>query len=116
MAYPLEKYKYYEYKNENGGMTICAMSTYGGRPVKGLAKCDPRDEFDVEKGKKLAAARCNLKVAQKRQARASKKYLEASADFYNAQAFFDRMREYYMDSVDAVDEAAEELRNLVAEY
>ena len=113
MKHPLNKYKYYQFKNENGGITIVATSSYCGKTVKGYAKCDPRDEFDIEKGKALAAARCNLKVAQKRQMRASEKYLESAKLADEAACRFADMKQYYMDAVDRVDEAAEEIRNLL---
>lgn len=113
MKHPLNKYKYYQFKNEKGGITIVATSSYGGKTVKGYAKCDPRDEFDIEKGKALAAARCNLKVAQKRQMRASEKYFESAKLADEAVRRFADMKQYYMDAVDRVDEAAEEIRNLL---
>lgn len=115
MKYSLDKYKYYQFKNENGGTTVSAVSTYAGRTVKGYAKCDPRDEFDIEKGKELAAARCGVKIANKRVARASRKYMEAARAATEAQAYFDRMKQYYMDAVDQADEAGENLRNLIAD-
>ena len=116
MKYSLDKYKFYQFKNENGGTTISAVSTYAGRTVKGYAKCDPKDSFDIEKGKELAAARCNVKIANKRVARASQKYLEAARAASEAAAYFDRMKQYYMDAVDQADEAGEELQNIVAKY
>lgn len=116
MKYSLDKYKYYQFKNENGGTTVTAASTYAGRTVKGYAKCDPRDNFDVEEGKKLAAARCNMKIANKRVARASQKYLEAANAVAEANARFEAMKQYYMDAVDQADEAAEELRDIVTQY
>ena len=116
MKYSLDKYKFYQFKNENGGMTIVAASTYAGRIVKGYAKCDPRDEFDIEKGKKLAAARCNLKIAEKRKARAAYKYMEASIAADQAVEHFDRMKQYFMDADDQVDEARAELDELMKDY
>lgn len=116
MKYSLDKYKYYQYKNENGGTTIAAASSYAGRTVKAYAKCDPRDDFDIESGKKLAAARCNMKIANKRVARASQKYLEAAQAATEATAYFEKMKQYYMDAIDQADEAAEELQNIVAQY
>lgn len=115
MKHELNKYKFYQFKNENGGITIVAVSTYAGKTVKGYAKCDPRDAFDIKKGKELAAARCNLKVAQKRHMRASNKYLEAADIADKAVTRYEEMKQYYMDSVDRVDEAAEEVRNLIAD-
>lgn len=116
MKYPLEKYKYHIWTSVEGkpyGVTAC--STYAGKTVKGTAKCDPRDEFDLETGKKLAAARCSVRIANKRVARASKKYLEAADALYAAQVKFENMRQYYMDAVDQADEAAEELRGMLTE-
>ena len=116
MKYSLDKYKYYQFKNDNGGMTIVAASTYAGKAVKGYAKCDPRDDFDVEKGKALAAARCNLKIAEKRKARASAKYMAAAKAADEATRYFDAMKQYFMDADDQVDAAAAELRDLIANY
>lgn len=116
MKYSLDKYKYYQFKNENGGMTIVAASTYAGRTVKGYAKCDPRDEFDIEKGKQLAAARCNLKIAEKRKMRAADKYMEAAFEADQAAEYFDRMKQYFMDADDQVDEARAELEKLIEKY
>ena len=116
MKYSLDKYKFYQFKNENGGLTIVAASTYAGKTVKGYAKCDPRDEFDIEKGKKLAAARCNLKIAEKRKMRAADKYMDAASEADKAAEYFDRMKQYFMDADDQVDAAAAELRDLIANY
>lgn len=48
MNYSLDKYKFYEYNDPKGKKTVSAVSTYAGRTVKGYAKCDPRDSFNVE--------------------------------------------------------------------
>ena len=70
--FPLEKYRYYF-----AGNKIIATSTYAGQTVRGVALCAPEDEFNEAKGKELAAARCNEKVAQKRYNRAMNKSIEA---------------------------------------
>ena len=114
MRFSLDQYKFYKFKNENGGTTISAVSTYAGRTVKGYAKCDPRDNFDIEKGKELAAARCNLKVAEKRLNHASDKYMKASRAADEAIRYFEKMKQYYIDSVDQVDDAVAELRELIS--
>lgn len=56
------KYRIYT----NGKNIVVAVSSYGGEKVRGVAKCAPEDGFDLEKGKKLAIARCALKIAKKR--------------------------------------------------
>ena len=58
MAYPLEKYKFYT----DNKTVVVACAKHRGKVVKGIAKCAPEDTFDLEYGKSLAAARCNLKV------------------------------------------------------
>ena len=116
MKYSLDKYKYYQFKNENGGTTVTAASTYAGRTVKGYAKCDPRDSFSIEKGKELAAARCNLKIAEKRKMRAADKYMYAAFEADKAAEYFDRMKQYFMDADDQVDEARAELDTLMTNY
>lgn len=56
----------YKYKIDEEHKTIVAMSTFAGRTVAGVARCADSDTFDIEAGKRLAAARCNLKIAEKR--------------------------------------------------
>ena len=105
MKYSLDKYKFYQYKDKNAKDTVAAASTYAGRTVKGYAKCDPRDEFSVEKGKELAAARCNAKIAAKRVNRVRAKYMESRTQLFEAKRFMARMTEYYTDAVDQLDES-----------
>lgn len=42
----------------NSANDVIAVSTYAGKTVKGIAKCDPRDTFDIDKGVEIAEARC----------------------------------------------------------
>ena len=53
---------------------VIALSSVAGRTVRGVAKCHPGDSFDEEFGKRLAAARCNKKIAEKRYTRAQSEY------------------------------------------
>lgn len=109
-------YEYHQFKNENGGITIVAVSSYAGRRVKGYAKCNPDDEFNFEKGKALARARCNQKIAKKRRNHAAKKYMEAVKAKYSALREFERMKQYYIDSVDKLDVANEEINALIEDF
>ena len=52
------KYRYYT----NGENVVVAVASYAGRTIRGVAKCSDQDEFDLETGKKLAAARCAMKI------------------------------------------------------
>ena len=90
-----ENYKFHK----TGSNTIVAESTFAGRRVKGYAKLCPTDSFNEEYGKKLAAARCNQKIAEKRFKRASAKFQEALEMNEKAQAMMHEMNEYYHDSV-----------------
>ena len=56
------KYRYYT----NGENVVIAVASYKGRTIRGVAKCSEQDEFDLEVGKKLAAARCAMKIARER--------------------------------------------------
>ena len=98
MNYSLDKYKYFTYYDKNGKKTVSAVSTYAGKTVKGYAKCDPRDSFNVENGKKLAAARCNAKVSAKRMKRAERKMAEAQVLLNQAQAHYEKMVNYFNDA------------------
>ena len=95
------------------GEKVIAISTYAGRTVKGVAKCHPNDTFDVEFGKKLAAARCNEKIAYKRLTRALNKFGEAVDESVAADEKMKRMRDYVFDAGAAHEEAQRVLKELV---
>lgn len=84
---------------DSDAKVVVATSTYAGKTVRGVARCHPNDEFDMDKGIQLAVARCNLKVADKRQARACRKVKEAKLALYEAQVFLDKMRDYRVQSM-----------------
>ena len=99
------KYKVicYDEKNPDGSFrctVVCAMSTYAGKTVKGYAKLNPEDQWDWEKGKALAIARCNAKIAEKRNKRATAKVAEAQAILDEAVAYLNDMLAYHADSAD----------------
>lgn len=54
-------YKFYFGKKE-----VVCVSHFAGKEYKGRAKCSPLDTFDIEYGKRLAQARCDVKVARAR--------------------------------------------------
>lgn len=107
-----DRYKFYQYVDEQGRQVVVAVSRHAGRTVKGYAKCDPGDEFDLELGKKLAAARCNLKVAAKRAKRAASKLTEATAACRAAEAHKRDMNAYLTDSEQALAQAKAELAEI----
>ena len=95
--YPIEKYRYY-----TNGNKVIAVSTYAGKTVRGVAKCAPEDEFDLETGKKIAAARCAVRIAEKRVARAEQKVEEANVMLGRARAHYDKMDDYMYDAHEAL--------------
>lgn len=117
MDYPLSKYRFYHYvgKDDGGKNTICAVSTYAGRDVKGYAKCHPDDAFDEEKGMELAAARCNARIAEKRVERAERKVQEALDRLAEAQEFLEDMNIYRQDAINAHVSAMENVAKLINE-
>jgi len=108
--YPLEKYHFYVHGNR-----VIAASTYAGKIVRGVAVCANDDEFDLEKGKRLAAARCNAKIALKRVNRAADKVAEAQAALEAADRKVEDMIVYYQDSSVALTDAMREVERLQSE-
>ena len=93
MKFSMDKYRFYTVKNKT-----VAVSTYAGKPVRGVAKCDPIDEFSLEDGKILAAARCNEKIAEKRLSRAKRQFDAAIEQYILAEHRYEQMKSYYEDS------------------
>lgn len=110
----MNKFKFHTYKSITGTPVVIAVSTYAGKTVKGRAKCDPRDGFDLEKGKKLAAARCAEKVAKKRAKRAVRKFADALNKHREAKCYLDKMSQYVIDSEKAYEDAKEYTASILA--
>ena len=106
--YPIEKYHF-----EVNGNVVTAKSSYAGKEVAGTAKCDPQDEFSLEKGKELAAARCNVKVAEKRTKRAEAKVYNVARELMDMFRKAKKAAEYLDDSKKAEAKAKKQLKNLL---
>ena len=87
------RYKYYTSDNK----VIC-VSHYAGKPVRGIAKCDPKDTFNLDTGTELATLRCDKKIAEKRVDRAKMRYKAAVEAVKRAQEYERRMHDYYTES------------------
>ena len=103
------RYKFYP----SGNKVVC-VSSYAGKAVRGIAKCDPKDTFNLEDGKKLAQARCDAKIAQKRVLRSRARYNEALKMAADAQDYLNKMQSYYEESFKDFKKATEELKALEA--
>lgn len=92
-------YRIYEQtERKTGKRKVIVVSTYAGKEIKGIATCNPNDEYDYNKGCDLAMQRCNLKVAHKRKKNAVKKYEEACEKLMAAQKRVEKMKDYLNDA------------------
>ena len=89
---------------------IICLSTYAKKPVRGIAKCSPTDDFDFEIGAKLAKLRCDTKVCEKRLNVARERYKESVDILNDALAYYDDMWRYYLDSLENYKETEIELK------
>lgn len=110
-----DRYRFYK-SSDN---VIVAVSTFAGKTVRGVAKCAPNDTFNEERGKRLAAARCGVKISEKRLKRAEKKYNEAVAAYEKAFIHMKEM-EYYLSGAEiknriAIDELHEVYGSIMGE-
>lgn len=103
-------YKIYKSEKSN---KIVALSSFAGKTIKGVAKCDPSDSFSTEFGVELAVARCNSKVASKRVKYAAKKLIDAQVTLEEAQKQFELMFAYYNDSIRRSKEADDEVESIL---
>ena len=117
--YPIEKYQFkvYEHINEDNTKSsiVMAISTYNGKIVKGVAKCMSSDSFDLETGKKLAAARCDLKVCEKRKKALEKKRAEIAKKLQELTHYYIRISNNYDDAIDECVKSFDRLESIKKE-
>lgn len=88
-----DRYKYIVTPNK-----VIVLTKYAGRPVRGIAKCSPNDDFNEDVGRELAQLRCDVKVAKLRMKRAQKKLAEAAEAWRRADEHIADMEDYYYNS------------------
>ena len=93
---------------------VIAVSSFAGKTVRGVAKCNPADNFDSEKGVALATVRCGVKIAEKRVKRAYNKVDEAKAAVEAATEHLAEMMRYQADSEAKLNVAQFELEATLA--
>lgn len=106
------RYKFYT--NPEARTVVC-VSTFAGRRVRGVAKCDPTDTFDKDKGKMLAKLRCDYKIAKKRKKRAIEKYNDAYDAYIKAGDYVDAMGLYFADAQIEYDNLQKSLKEFESE-
>lgn len=102
----MARYRFYE----AGNKVIC-VSTFAKKDVRGVAKCSPNDDFDLEQGHKLAQLRCDKKVAKKRLAKAKdrlameKVLFDMAKKYYaEAQVYFDKATHDYVEACQRLED------------
>ena len=74
----MARYKYYT----DGKGKVIAVSTFAGKPVRGVSKCNPADTYNEETGREIAKLRCDVKVTKARVRTARQRY-NLMADIIN---------------------------------
>jgi hypothetical protein len=112
----MERTYKYKYVIDEKKRTIVALSTFAGQVVRGVARCAPNDAFDIEAGKKLAEARCVMKIAHRRLRRAEDmvKGSKEGLRYFTEQV--NKYEKYEIDSIESVKKAAAELKLLEEKY
>ena len=105
----MTKYSFYT----DGKTKVIAVSTYAGKVVRGVAKCDVNDTFSFEKGKELAAARCNEKIAKKRFTRAQNMHVDMLIEYGKLLTRFTKTLNYRNDSEIALLEARNHVETIL---
>jgi cob(I)alamin adenosyltransferase len=100
--------KYVYYKN-----AITAITSFGGKIIKGTAKCDPGDTYVKELGELIAKSRCDVKVARHRTRHAEKKLLAAKRELQRAKNYAAKMENYLYDAMALEMQAKETYENLM---
>lgn len=104
----IREYKGHKYQIElsNDDRTITAISSFAGKTVQGVAKCDPDDTPNTEKFIELAILRCDAKIANKKIKRgieklkaAGNEYKNANKRLQNAVSYMDDAEKFYNETM-----------------
>ena len=93
---------------------VYCMTYYAGKTVKGVAKRDPEDEFDLEVGKKLARARCEYKLRKKQLKNKIKRCEIADAELIIAQNHAHNAKLYRVEAEANLETAKKALEEIEA--
>lgn len=107
--------KYHFYHNAENGTIVCT-TLYKGQMVRGIAKCDPEDNFDIDFGKKLAYLRCKQKFARKKLKRAKAAEKDAFVEKNRAQHNHCKAYDFLMDAQIQLDSSNNELEQFEEQF
>lgn len=112
MEINMKRFKFIEHTRKDTGVKeVIALTHYCGETVKGVATCSPADTYDFEVGKKLAALRCNMKIADIRVRKAYKADFEIMKELDILLRKRAKQIEKTKYAAAQYEEAVEELRN-----
>ena len=103
-----------KYTYSVNGNTVYCIKHYAGRPVRGIAKCDPFDSFNLDDGKDLSRARCDVRIAEKRLKMKNKKVERAIEELQIAIKNAENAGRYQEEAVFALEEARKALAEIEA--
>lgn len=104
--------RYKIYKSEN---KVIVVGSFAGKPVRGIAKCDPEDLFYAKIGEDLATARCENKIALKRVKHAKERREAALKDFIEAKKSLADADTYYNKALEQEKKAQVDLTRALDE-
>jgi len=78
----------------DGKGKVIVASSYAGKIVRGVAKCNENDTYNEDTGIALATSRCDVKIANKRVKRAMAKYDAATKAVNDATAAWEKAIKY----------------------
>lgn len=104
-------YRIFTHANET-----VAVSSFAGKPVRGVARCADGDNFDAEYGKNLAICRCDAKIARKRLKRATQKMRALQEYMEFVQKEYDKTMAYVTDAKSEFVRAKDLLNCLESAY
>ena len=96
--FPYEKYRYFT----NNTDLVVAEQTFAGKKYRGSAKLGESDSFNLEDGKNLAAARCDVKICHQR-------YMQARDEYWALCNLYEKLTDMLKDAESYFSDSQEEL-------
>jgi hypothetical protein len=105
----------YNFYYSQATRSVICTTYYKGKIVKGVAKCDPNDTFDLETGRQLAYLRCRKKFFKRKFERAADTYARAVVEANRAEDRRQRAVEFINDATRELNEVKQALATLETE-
>lgn len=92
--------------------TVVCATMYKNERIRGVAKCNPEDDFNLDIGKVLAYVRCKQKLAKRKFAHAKRVYDNALSDEVRARKNVLKAFSFLHDSEEYMKRSNEEIIEL----